>query len=113
MILFLFVMTALRPATDIKAFDTSNDGGKSITIIWTLSPDDSLVKGYEIWRADAGNQFKRVGSIGKGIKCYADNNVQNRSSYTYRILALSESASAFSNPSFQCNPRPNGLIWKD
>lgn len=81
------------PPTEVKASDTANDAGGSITIRWKISPDDpERVDGYEIFRSthpDTGYQY--VGYIGKGIEEVGDDKeVQDGVIYYYRVRAKSE-----------------------
>ncbi len=93
LILILFLLPLhlygeeIAPPLTVKAFDTPNDGGGSITITWELSPDDSILSGYEIWRSDHPDTgYTMVGYVGRGIKSYKDDKkVTNGVSYHYRV----------------------------
>ncbi len=49
----------LTPPEDVRALDTPNDAGKSISVVWKASPADSKERRVEIWMAEGGaNQAK-------------------------------------------------------
>ena len=77
------------PPSNVKAFDTPNDAGGSITITWELSPDDSIISGYEIWRSEFSDTgYAMVGYIGRGISEYRDKkDVKDGLKYYYRMRA--------------------------
>ena len=81
----------VRPAAGIKAFDTPNDAGKSITIQWNLSPDDKNVEKYEIWRLEEGKEKPvKVGEVLRGYNSFIDNKVENGKKYRYFIRTVSK-----------------------
>lgn len=76
--------------TNVKAFDTPNDRGRSITITWEKSKDDGAgandVKGYEILRAtEADGEYEFIGSSASGAQKFTDNNVTDGKEYFYKI----------------------------
>jgi hypothetical protein len=91
----LINLFALAPPTDVIVYDTPDDGGGAITIEWQLSPDDTLVQRYEVYRSEGGTDFEKVGSIGRGRNIFEDE-THDRKSYVYRIAALSDTIRAFS-----------------
>ena len=65
--------SAPAPPTEVKAFDTPNDNGHSITITWKLSADDGAgqnnVTRYEILRAESTNgEFVSRGVVAAGTE---------------------------------------------
>jgi hypothetical protein len=86
------VATRLGPPTTVAAFDTPNDGGKSITITW----DASDAEAYLIERT-AGNEpaqlLEAVEAPG-----YIDENVIDGTGYVYRVAAVSGPDTAWSEP---------------
>ena len=100
---------ALAPPTGVKAYDTPNDGGGSITIEWQLSPDDRAVEGYEIYRSSAGVEYEGVGFVGAGRMSYADE-TENGVEYRYKVAALADTVRAFSEPSPPAESKPQ---WFD
>ena len=76
--------------TNVGAFDTPNDRGRSITITWEKSKDDGAgandVKGYEILRAtEADGEYEFIGSSASGAQKFTDNNVTDGKEYFYKI----------------------------
>lgn len=122
---FFFVFFANSPASDfsdtsaqapapplnVKAFDTPNDNGHSITISWELSPDDgagkSNVISYEILRSDnpdSGFVVRRM--VAAGVNTYEDGGVKEKKSedyfpshknFYYRVRANAEKGSSLSD----------------
>jgi hypothetical protein len=58
----------LTPPEDFRALDTPNDAGKSISLVWNASPDDSKDRKVQVWMAEApvegegkgGEEFKKI-----------------------------------------------------
>lgn len=76
--------------TNVGAFDTPNDRGRSITIAWEKSKDDGAgandVEGYEILRAtEADGEYEFIGSAASGAQKFTDNNVTDGKEYFYKI----------------------------
>jgi len=119
-LLFFFLFVALRfsfvfslasetlpgPAQEVKAFDTPNDGGGSITITWKMSPDDKeglrCVTGYEILRSSSlEGDYISVGSLDSGEEKFVDTTAVNGIEYYYKVRTKSDVAevdSPTSNP---------------
>lgn len=95
MIFLIYALVGLAPPTNVIAYDTPDDGGGAITIEWQLSPDDALIQRYEIYRSENGIDFEKVGAIGKGRNVYEDE-TQDRTKYTYKIAAASDTTKALS-----------------
>lgn len=94
----LICLWTIAPPTNVRAFDTPNDRGESITVQWDLSPDDANLSGYEIYRSDDGGPFTMVGFIGRRRTAY-DDETENGISYQYKIAALADTVRAYSDPS--------------
>ncbi len=88
------------PPTQLRAFDTPNDDGGSITLEWKISPDDVFrsikFNGYDIYRSvGPDGPYEIVGDVTGGVtnpdrqvKIFADgNNVRNNEPYYYYIMA--------------------------
>jgi len=109
------------PPTEVKAYDTPDDAGNSITIEWQVSPDDreGIITGYEILRAESPEgEYAKVGDAPRGTNSYIDSGPENHKDYFYKIRALSAAGPSDSQPSlvvqtkaqwFKRN-RLNGLI---
>ncbi len=88
------------PPDEVKAYDTPNDKGSSITIEWKLSTDDdgsgNIVTGYEIQRAESPQgPWKTVKKLPPKTNKYIDFTkenenwyVENYKDYYYKVLAL-------------------------
>jgi hypothetical protein len=92
---------AQNPAspTEVKAYDTRNDAGKSITIEWTLSTTDindvAVLRGYEIYRSEKPDtMFENVGFALTGKTSYDDNTTQDGKKYYYYLRAVSPTGNA-------------------
>lgn len=80
--------TAAAPPTEVKAFDTPNDNGHSITITWKLSADDGAGKNsitmYEILRSESPTgEFISRGVVAAGISRYEDRGDKDKKSSNY------------------------------
>jgi hypothetical protein len=85
-------LTDLPPAavTNLRAYDTMNDNGGSITVAWTKSEDDgggdNDVAGYGILRMEEENPiWVTVGSVGNGIEMFTDRASIDGVSYYYVV----------------------------
>jgi hypothetical protein len=97
-LIFFLCIFALAPPSGVRAYDTPDDGGGGITIEWQLSPDDSHLQGYEIYRSEDGIQYNKVGFIGRGRTSY-DDETQDGIGYQYKVAATMDTTRAFSEPS--------------
>jgi hypothetical protein len=78
------------PPLEVKALDTPNDGGRSITVRWQLSPWDSLggeVAGYVVYRSSDDENYEYLGYVGRGVDEYRDASVEDGKTYYYRVAA--------------------------
>ncbi|MDD5530329.1 MAG: fibronectin type III domain-containing protein [bacterium] len=67
------ISNIIIPPSEVTAYDNSNDGGDRINVEWSLSPDDSLISGYEIWRSEVKDSgYYKVGYIGRTNTHYQD-----------------------------------------
>ncbi|MEO0225976.1 MAG: fibronectin type III domain-containing protein, partial [candidate division WOR-3 bacterium] len=95
--LFLLFILNYSPPPEIRAFDTPSDAGQSITINWSLSPDDTLLDGYAIYRALVEETtFIRVGLVGRGVSRFEDDRVKTGVEYYYRVGAIKDTSIALS-----------------
>ncbi len=83
---------SLAPVAGVRAFDTPNDEGNSITIAWELSPDDDKVSEYVILRRSSeAEEFEEVGSRPAGTGRYEDESDLIRGdTYYYMIRAVDD-----------------------
>jgi hypothetical protein len=77
--------TTLGPPTSVRAVDTPNDGGGSITVHWKSAPG---VSRYRIERAEGGGEFaEHDAAIGSAVR-YVDEQAETGKAYRYRIVAI-------------------------
>jgi len=79
---------APAPPAEVKAFDTPNDNGHSITITWKLSADDGAgqnsVTMYEMLRAESPDGgFISRGVVAAGVSTYDDKGDKDKASQNY------------------------------
>ncbi len=98
------------PVTDLRAFDTDNDHGHSITIEWTLSADDGAgansVISYRIMKSESPDgPFDSVGLVPLGANSHVNSSAIDKNSegyftdntdYYYRVEAMTTDAALFS-----------------
>jgi hypothetical protein len=90
-------MPPLSPPTEVRAYDTPDDAGGSITVEWEPSPDDTgpegRVTGYEILRSESSDSgFESIVCVPGGTMTCMDNSALNRVEYYYRVRAFSPDA---------------------
>ncbi|MCD6169240.1 MAG: fibronectin type III domain-containing protein [Candidatus Latescibacteria bacterium] len=105
--------TPPAPATQVRAFDTPNDAGGSITITWKKSADDGQgendVVGYEILRSTAsGSGYQKVASVLPGEEGYTDGTVEDNVAYYYVVRAVD---GQFSTDSVETGPAMAKAQW--
>lgn len=76
------------PPTDVKASDTPNDNGHSITVTWTLSVDDGAglvnVVSYEVLRSDSPDgEFEVRGLAPAGEGVFEDKGAKEKGDMNY------------------------------
>jgi hypothetical protein len=81
----------------IKASDTPNDKGSSITLTFEGLPRDTTEFEYEILRSAEGeNAFKVVGKVVSGETIFVDNEVEDGVEYFYLLQKSNEDSVEFS-----------------
>ncbi len=94
-LLFLY-----SPPGNVRAFDTPDDGGGSITVTWDLPSEDAKVIRYDIYRlisqSDSGIL---AGSVLRGISNFQDVGVKDGKSYEYKVAAVYPDTILFSSVS--------------
>ncbi len=84
------------PPTNVKAMDTPNDAGTSITVTWDKSPDDGAgannVTGYNMLRKGTEGDFAVItqSPLKAGITRYADASVTRGTPYAYIVQAVTD-----------------------
>ncbi len=99
-VLFLFVDNIYPsdlPSTpkDIYAYDTPNDNGSSITLMWSIpendeSKEDDVVE-YIILRGEQIKNMKIIGSVPAGSTKYEDTKLSRKNEYYYIIRTKDKS----------------------
>lgn len=81
----------VAPPSDVRAFDTPNDGGKSITVTWRASPDKGIefysVRRAEVKAGKAGDLVE-LGKVVGSEFTFVDGNTDDQGRYQYRVAAL-------------------------
>lgn len=112
-----YSQTQPAPPGEVKAFDSPNDNGHSITVTWKLSTDDGAglnnVMTYEILRAETPEgEFKSRGVVAAGTNTFEDKGDKDKKSenylpsgknYYYKVRAKTDdlySESEVSSPAF-------------
>jgi hypothetical protein len=91
---------AISPPTDVRAWDSPNDAGGSISIAWRISPDDPMLDGYEISRlAEDAAEYEPIGFIGKTRNSYTDEETRDGVKYQYRVASVKDTIMVYSEPS--------------
>ncbi len=107
-LIMMCTLLALGPPTDVQAQDVPSDGGGVVIVEWNLAPDDELLDGYEIYRSESGQDFAKVGFIGKGRQSIQDQ-TEDGKTYVYKVAAVKDTMRAFSMDSPQVKSRPSWI----
>jgi hypothetical protein len=97
----------------VRAYDTDNDAGGSITVEWSdLGPKKlSNVKGFEIWRSNlASARVDSLGFVPLGTRSYEDRSTSDDSSYVYSVATLVDGNKIMSAPT---SPARSSKQWFD
>jgi len=95
----------------VTAYDTPDDNGGSITVEWSLSPDDGKgfndVVGYRVQRSETGEEgsFTTLASPAAGVTSYVDSSVDDNKPYYYRIGVRDASTERFTDPTLPVQAR--------
>lgn len=109
LLLFSSLSVVPSPPTNLEAFDTPNDEGHSITLIWDGPPNEELVKKYEIYRAqELEGEYTMVGFVLPGKNEFKDGDVADGVGYYYYVRAVGKEG--FSD-SERVGPAVSGAQW--
>ena len=97
-ILMLAGMLAIAPPGQVRAYDAPDDGGGSMILEWRLSPDDSAIDRYDIYRSENGADYEKIGIMGRG-RAFFEDETEDRRQYYYKVAAVADTAIALSEPS--------------
>jgi fibronectin type 3 domain-containing protein len=93
----LLILLVLSNQVALKAFDTPNDDGSSITLEWQT---DVEYQSYEILRGlDAQEEFQKICEVESRAAAYVDTQVQGGVQYYYMIRAIGADEESLSEPS--------------
>jgi hypothetical protein len=77
------------PPTNVKAFDTPNDAGQSITLTWEKPLNDLAIIEYEILRfTDPAGEETSAGKIAPGTESFTDSDIEDGVDYYYVIRSI-------------------------
>jgi hypothetical protein len=85
-------------ATDLRAVDTPNDAGKSITVHWQAGPDGAP-EAWLVERSGPAESTKVVATTEPADTRYLDEDVNDGVRYTYRVAAVAGADTVWSQPS--------------
>jgi hypothetical protein len=83
----LMLVSQISPPSNIRAFDTPNDAGKSITVQWSLSSDPDIA-GYKLYRTQQGQESEYLLTLSPFERQYLNEKFSNNIKYTYQITAF-------------------------
>lgn len=79
------------PPSNVKAVDTPNDDGSSITVTWDAAAEDSGIAGYKILRNTDGGEFEEIGKqLEANETKYKDIEITKGKEHAYIVRALTE-----------------------
>ena len=92
--LVALLLGSISPPGNVAARDVPNDGGGSILVTWTASPDSGLL-GYEVLRqAKGGTTWDTLNFAGRRATNFVDQAAQDGIPYLYKVIAESNTESA-------------------
>ncbi len=86
-LIILALTTQISPPSNVRAFDTPNDAGKSITLNWNPCADPD-VAGYQVYRIQQGQNPVCLATTTPFEKTFIDEEVNNAIPYAYEIRAF-------------------------
>jgi hypothetical protein len=92
------VLAPPAPPGAVRAFDTPNDAGKSITVRWQAGPG-ATPEAWLVERTGPAESAKVVVTNEPADNRHLDEDVKDRVHYTYRIAAATGADTAWSQPS--------------
>jgi len=88
----------LAPPGGVRAFDTPNDAGKSITIRWQAGPG-AAPEAWLVERTGPAESTEVIATNEPADTRYLDEGVTDRTKYVYRIAAVAGKDTVWSQPS--------------
>jgi len=91
--LLLSILFSLEPVRNVRAFDTPDDGGGSITVTWEIPESDTLITRIEIFRLEGSTEAtpELVGYYLRPQTQFVDNTVKDGIPYYYFVRIRSDS----------------------
>ncbi len=89
---------ALAPPGAVRVQDVPDDGGGAVIVEWILSADDPAIERYEIYRSENGEDYEKIGVMGRGRSQY-DDETEDGKEYSYKVASVQDTVRAFSAPS--------------
>jgi hypothetical protein len=91
----LLMMLVLANGVNLKAFDTPNDDGSSITVEWQV---DTLFNSVEVLRSLAPDgKFEKLGEVTTDRTTFRDTQIVARKEYYYKIKAYGAAGEVLSD----------------
>jgi hypothetical protein len=104
---FLLIVAIIAPPSNVRAIDRPNDAGTAIIVSWDLSPSDSLIEKYVVFRRTAQDTlYANIGFTKFGNTSFEDDNVEDGVEYIYMVAAARNSEFFNSEPSGRVTSRP-------
>ena len=100
------IQPQLSAPLNVRATDTPNDQGKSITVGWRPG-EGAAPEAWLVERTGPNDTVAIVATLEPGDTRYVDENLLNRTPYTYRIAAVAGNDTVWSEPSprASCSPQ--------
>jgi hypothetical protein len=92
-------LAGLAPPSGVTAADRPNDGGSTIQVGWSRSPDDAVVSQRLLRQADGAADWDTMALLGRLGSSYNDQEAEDGTRYRYAVLAVSGTETALSEPS--------------
>ncbi|MFO7652028.1 MAG: DUF6754 domain-containing protein [bacterium] len=102
-------LPALAPPAGLRASDTPNDQGNSVTLSWQAVEG---AEGYALERTAAGGVPEALGGAGPGETGSVDEGAARGIEYTYRVGAFAGADTAWSAPSAAVKAVPQLVDWR-
>uniref|UniRef100_A0A7C4GBC3 DUF6754 domain-containing protein n=1 Tax=candidate division WOR-3 bacterium TaxID=2052148 RepID=A0A7C4GBC3_UNCW3 len=80
-------LPALSPPVGLKAFDTPNDKGRSITLTWQTG-ETGTAEAWLVERTGPDGEAAIIAAVPGGETGYIDEETRDRTAYTYRVAAV-------------------------
>lgn len=103
--ILIMLFLTLAPPGEIKAYDTPNDAGSSVTVTWQYP--EVKVRGVKVLRAESPEgPFEEVKYVVYPITKFRDQGLQNGKPYYYKLVFLTEEGPIESSVVGPAVPKP-------